>query len=50
MWWMLAIGIVIGVLLGCFMSITGQNNKNIDYYNEGWIDGFNAGKRKGGEE
>lgn len=40
-------GVFIGFLIAAFMSGAGAKNKQSDYYNEGYIDGFKAGKAKG---
>jgi hypothetical protein len=40
------IGCVIGFFISLFMRSAGQNNKDFDLYNEGYADGFSAGKKK----
>lgn len=43
----LCIGVLIGFFIEAFMCSVGNKNKQSDYYNEGYADGFAAGKAKG---
>lgn len=39
-------GAVVGVVIGLFMASVGETNKKHDFYQEGFIDGYNKGKEE----
>ena len=41
------IGVFVGFLIAAFISGAGKKNKELDYYNEGYINGLRNGRAKG---
>lgn len=39
-------GTIAGVVISLFMVIVGETNKKHDFYQEGFIDGYNKGKEE----
>ena len=39
-------GAVVGVVAGLFMASVGEINEKHDFYQEGFIDGYNKGKEE----
>lgn len=39
-------GAIAGVVISLFMVIIGETNKKHDFYQEGFIDGYNKGKEE----
>lgn len=39
-------GTIAGVIIGLFMASVGKTNKKHDFYQEGFIDGYNKGKEE----